>query len=70
MANTRPLWPLFSDDGIDEDELRQLERELAAEEEYDDLQDHEICEDCRGSGWYTGLWQKYYCPTCDGSGYL
>ena len=40
------------------------------DEPYDDEQDHERCVDCKGSGWYVGLIERRYCPTCDGSGYL
>ena len=30
----------------------------------------EKCDDCKGSGWYVGIVERRYCPTCDGSGYL
>lgn len=26
------------------------------------------CGDCKGSGWYVGAFERYYCPTCDGAG--
>jgi hypothetical protein len=32
--------------------------------------DKEKCDDCKGSGWYVGIVEKRYCPTCGGSGYL
>ncbi len=44
--------------------------EEGVEEAYDDEQDHDRCVDCKGSGWYVGLHERRYCPTCDGSGYL
>lgn len=69
MANTKPLWNWpFEDDGLDEEEVKELNSEI--EDGYDDLQDHELCDDCKGSGFYVGLMEKKYCPTCDGSGYL
>lgn len=37
---------------------------------YDDTQDHDLCHDCKGSGWYVGFTDRRRCPTCDGSGYL
>lgn len=30
----------------------------------------EPCNDCKGSGWYVGLIDRRYCPTCDGAGYV
>lgn len=26
------------------------------------------CADCKGSGWYVGMVERYYCPTCNGAG--
>jgi hypothetical protein len=28
------------------------------------------CEECKGTGTYTGLWSVEHCKTCDGSGWL
>jgi DnaJ-class molecular chaperone len=40
------------------------------DEPYDDEQDHDKCEDCKGTGEYVGLNERRHCPTCDGSGYV
>lgn len=35
------------------------------------VDDHEAakkCTDCKGSGWYVGMVERYYCPTCDEAG--
>lgn len=45
------------------------ERSSAEDDLYDDAKDHERCPDCKGSGYYVGLIEKYHCPTCDGSGW-
>ena len=42
----------------------------ACEEPYDDEQDHDRCDDCKGSGWYVGFTERRLCPTCDGSGFV
>jgi RecJ-like exonuclease len=48
----------------------ESEPEQGPELAYDDEADHDRCEDCHGTGWYVGLVERRYCPTCDGSGYL
>ena len=46
------------------DRSKHFEASLTPE----DITPEARCDDCKGSGWYVGVVERYPCPTCGGSG--
>lgn len=59
----------YFEDGLLGDELDALAA-MVDDPPYDNFADLDMCDDCRGSGWYVGVSVREPCQKCDGSGWV